>query len=81
MVYFDTSHEYVQTRREIEEWLPHVNPHGWLVLDDIVSYPEVLKAFTYCLEVSCKDRFDWFQCWTGPPYTPTSHGLLVAKLR
>jgi|SRR6267143_5206836 len=81
MVYIDTSHEYVQTRREIEEWVPHINPHGWLVLDDIVSYPEVLKAFQYCLEVSCKDRFDWFTGYTQPPFTPESHGLLVASLR
>ena len=83
MVYIDTSHEYLQTRREIEEWLPHVRPQGWIVMDDIASrdYPDVLRAFEHCLQVSCRDRFGWFQGWTVPPYTPSSHGLLAAKLK
>jgi predicted O-methyltransferase YrrM len=80
MVYIDTTHEYVQTRREVEEWILNIRPGGWLVLDDAVSYPEVLRAFSYCVEVSCKNQFDWFTVYTRPPYTPPSHGLLVAKL-
>jgi Methyltransferase domain len=81
MVYVDTTHEYLQTRREIEAWLPHIKPYGWLVLDDAIGYPDVLKAFCYCVEVSCRGRFDYFNVYTRPPFTPESHGLLVAQLR
>lgn len=80
MVYVDTSHEYLQTRREIEAWAPHIQHGGFLVLDDIVQYPSVLEAFKYCFETSWRDRFDWFMGYTET-YTPKNHGLLVARVK
>jgi predicted O-methyltransferase YrrM len=81
LLYIDTSHEYLQTRREIEAWLPHLKHGGWLVLDDAVGYSDVTKAFQYCLDVSCQGMFNHYTVFTGPTYTPKTHGLLVAQVK
>lgn len=79
LLYVDTNHEYLQTRRELEAWLPHIRQGGFLVMDDVCGYPEVLKAFIYCHETfQC---FDQFTVYSQPPYTPKNHGLLVARIK
>ena len=81
MVYIDTTHEYLQTRREIEAWTPHIKSQGWLVLDDIIGYPHVAQAFKYAYETSCQGKFDWFMGYLDQPYTPRNHGIMVARIK
>ena len=81
LLYVDTDHEYLQVRREVEAWIPHVRSGGFIVLDDAVEYPVVHEAFDFCAEVSCKDRIASFTLYTGLPHTPKNHGLIVAKVK
>jgi predicted O-methyltransferase YrrM len=83
LLYVDTSHEYLQTRREVEAWIGHVRSGGFIVLDDAISYPDISKAFAYCLDTSCKGKFAYSTIYTGldDTYTPKSHGLIVAKIK
>jgi predicted O-methyltransferase YrrM len=81
LLYVDTDHEYLQVRREVEAWIPHIREGGFIVLDDAVEYPAVHEAFDYCAEVSCKDRIASFTLYTGPPITPKNHGLILCRLK
>jgi predicted O-methyltransferase YrrM len=53
IVFLDTSHEYPDTLREIETYLPRLTPGGFLVIHDTISIPGSRRSLA-ALRLPCR---------------------------
>jgi predicted O-methyltransferase YrrM len=46
VLHIDASHEYLDVRADFEHWGPHVMPGGYIVFDDVPSWPGPARLVT-----------------------------------
>lgn len=46
LLHIDASHEYLDVRADFEHWAPFVAPGGYIVFDDVPSFPGPMRLIT-----------------------------------
>jgi predicted O-methyltransferase YrrM len=77
-LYIDADHEYAQVLADLEAWVPHVRPGGWIAGDDYANpgFPGVRMAWNYYeLEHGLT-----FQRWSTPNTNPPGMQLIYGQM-
>lgn len=59
LIFIDSSHEYIQTYKELEAASGKLAPNGYIIMHDVISVPNVNRAVKEFLAEN-KDEFKYF---------------------